>query len=72
MAMRGSGVVDPVYIDPEILTALQLYIQSDVEEVVCLTAKFINLFLTDTPFLESFEIDNFVLRNGRLIALWYV
>jgi len=70
--MRGSGVVDPVYIDPEILTALQLYIQSDVEEVVCLTAKFINLFLTDTPFLESFEIDNFVLRNGRLIALWYV
>jgi len=70
--MRGSGVVDPVYIDPEILTALQLYIQSDVEEVVCLTAKFINLFLTDTPFLESFEIDNFVLRNGRLITLWYV
>jgi len=53
------------------LTALQLYLQSSSDDVSCLVAKFFNIFLMESPFQESFEIDNFIVRNGKLIALWY-
>ncbi|KIM49085.1 hypothetical protein M413DRAFT_95490 [Hebeloma cylindrosporum] len=69
VTVRGSTLEDPIIIQPEILTALQLYLQSSLDDVSCLVAKFFNLFLVESPFLESFEIDNFILRNGKLIAL---
>ena len=71
MTVRVSALEDPIIIQPEILTALQLYLQSSLDDVSCLVAKFLNLFLVESPFLESFEVDNFILRNGKLIALWY-
>jgi hypothetical protein len=67
---RGSEVNDPIHIEPAILSALQLYMESDVEEVSCLIAKFLHLFITGSPFLEAHEIDNFILRNGKLITIW--
>jgi hypothetical protein len=69
---RGSISEDPIVIHPEILNALDLYLQSKVEDVTCHVAKFLNMFLTESPFLEAFEIDNFILRNGKIIASWYV
>ncbi|KAJ3516626.1 hypothetical protein NLJ89_g1005 [Agrocybe chaxingu] len=69
VAVRGSGVVDPVIVSSEVLTALELYIQSNVEDVACFAAKFLNLFLMESPFMEGFEVDNFILRNGKLVAL---
>jgi len=69
---RGSEVNDPIHIESAILSALQLYMESDVEEVSCLTAKFLHLFITGSPFLEAHEIDNFILRNGKLITVWQV
>ncbi|KAF8964709.1 hypothetical protein BDZ97DRAFT_1815206 [Flammula alnicola] len=69
VTVHESVIEDPVIIEPEILTALELYTQSNVDSVVCLVAKFLNMFLTESPFLEAFEIDNFILRNGKLIAL---
>lgn len=72
MNARGSGISDPVFIEPEILKALLLYLQSNVDDVVVLVAKFLNMFIMDSPFLEGFEIDNFVLRNGKLVSLWCV
>ncbi|KDR81629.1 hypothetical protein GALMADRAFT_239698 [Galerina marginata CBS 339.88] len=68
LTIRGGGVVDPVIIEPEILNALKLYLQSNVDDVSCLIAKFVNMFITESPFLEGFEIDNFILRNGKLIS----
>lgn len=68
---RSSGLSDPVFIEPEILKALMLYLQSNVDDVVALVAKFLNIFIMDSPFLEGFEVDNFILRNGKLVSLWY-
>ena len=72
MNARESGVDDPIYIDPEFLSVLEVYLQSNVDDVACLLAKFLYMFLTESPFLEAFEADNFILRNGKLVASWYV
>ena len=64
--------MDPINVEPSLLNALGVYAESDVEEVLCLTAKFLNTFLMDSPFLEPYEVDNFILRNGKFLASWYV
>lgn len=71
MGNRGSGVVDPVTIEAEILNALSLYMSTNLDDISGLAAKFLNMFLMDSPFLEGFEVDNFILRNGKIIAQWY-
>ena len=63
---------DPMIIDAKIMASLELYLGSHVEDVSCLTAKFLNMFLTESPFLEAFEVDNFILRNGKVLASWFV
>lgn len=69
--VRGSETNDPIYVEPAILSALELYMESSLEEISCLTAKFLHLFIVESPFLEPFEFDNFILQNGKLIAQWY-
>lgn len=68
LTVRGSDVVDPINVEPSLLIALGVYAESAVEEVLCLTAKFLNTFLMDSPFLEPYEVDNFILRNGKFLA----
>ncbi|KAJ7235476.1 hypothetical protein B0H12DRAFT_1141671 [Mycena haematopus] len=67
--VRGAAVTDPIVIHPDLLNILENYVTAKVDDVSCLTAKFLNIFLNDSPFLESYEVDNFVLRNGRMLAL---
>ena len=64
--------MDPMIIDAKIMASLELYLGSHIEDVSCMTAKFLNMFLTESPFLEVFEADNFILRNGKVLASWYV
>ncbi|KAJ7219313.1 hypothetical protein GGX14DRAFT_435653 [Mycena pura] len=68
--VRADVVTDPIIIHPDLMSALEAYVTagSTVHDVCCLTAKFFSTFLNDSPFLESYEIDNFVLRNGRMLA----
>uniref|UniRef100_A0A8H8CNC3 Phorbol-ester/DAG-type domain-containing protein n=1 Tax=Psilocybe cubensis TaxID=181762 RepID=A0A8H8CNC3_PSICU len=67
--VRGSTIVDPVFIEREVLNALHLYLQSNSSLVTSFVAKFLNLFImSDPPLLESFEIDNFILQNGKLLS----
>jgi hypothetical protein len=72
MNIRGSAMVDPAIIDPRIMDALGRYMGLNINDVSCLIAKFLSLYLTDSPYLEPYEVDNFILRNGRFLALWYV
>ncbi|KAF8894642.1 hypothetical protein BD779DRAFT_1502197 [Infundibulicybe gibba] len=65
---RGSMMSDPIIVDPELMNALESYTATDVDDVSVLVAKFLNFFLTDSPYLEPFEIDNFILRNGGFLA----
>ncbi|KAJ7449837.1 hypothetical protein FB451DRAFT_1286715 [Mycena latifolia] len=66
--VRGAAVTDPIIIIPELMNVLEHYITAKVDDVSCSTAKFLDTFLNNSPFLESYEIDNFVLRNGRMLA----
>lgn len=54
------------------MASLEIYLGSNIEDVSCLVAKFLNMFLAESPFLEVFEADNFILRNGKVLASWYV
>jgi hypothetical protein len=65
-------MVDPVIIDPRMMDALDRYMALDIDDVSCLIAKFLSLYLTDSPYLEPYEVDNFILRNGRFLARWCV
>ncbi|CAK5277405.1 unnamed protein product [Mycena citricolor] len=66
---RGEPQTDPIVIHAEIVHALETYLTTaTVEEVPCLIAKYLNLFLHDTPFLQSYEVDNFILRNARFLT----
>ncbi|KAF8077923.1 hypothetical protein FPV67DRAFT_1403007 [Lyophyllum atratum] len=65
---RGSVVVDPLVIDHRLMEAIGHYMAANIEDITCLVAKFLYLFLTDSPYLEPYEVDNFILRNGRLLA----
>lgn len=69
MNIRGSTMVDPVIIDPRIMDALDRYMALNINDVSCLIAKFLGLYLTESPYLEPYEVDNFILRNGRFLAL---
>jgi len=62
---------DPIIIDAQLMSVLERYIGANVEDVTCLIAKFLNMFVNDSPFLESHEVDNFILRNGRALCAWY-
>ncbi|KAJ7172444.1 hypothetical protein C8R46DRAFT_149097 [Mycena filopes] len=67
--VRGATVTDPIVVHADLMRVLEEYVAARVDEsVACLTAKFLNTFLNDSPFLESYEVDNFILRNGRMLA----
>jgi hypothetical protein len=63
-------LMDPIIIDGQLMSALECYVDANVEDVTCLIAKFLNLFISDSPFLEPYEVDNFILRNGRTLCMW--
>lgn len=66
----GSIVMDPVVIDPRLMVALDHYMSADSEDVSCLVGKFLYLFIMYSPHLETYEVDNFILRNGPCLANW--
>ncbi|GLB34930.1 putative response to drug [Lyophyllum shimeji] len=71
---RGSAIEDPLVIDPRLMEAINHYMAVNIEDISCLVAKFLYLFITDCPYLEPYEVDNFILRNGKLLATcaWHV
>ena len=68
--MRVSQSSDPIIIDLGLMDALDRYVQANIEDVSCLIAKFLNTFVTDSSLLEPYEVDNFILRNGRALSAW--
>lgn len=46
--------------------------ESNLDEISCLITKFFHLFIVESRFLEAFEFDNFIVRNVKMIAAWYV
>jgi hypothetical protein len=72
MNARMSMASDPIIMDVGLMNALERYVEANVEEITCFIAKFLNKFVTDASLLEPYEVDNFILRNGRFLCAWYV
>lgn len=66
--IRPSASRDPITIDAGMTNAIEQYVDMNVDEISCVIAKFFNAFLIESPLMEAYEVDNFVLRNGRLLA----
>ncbi|KAF8628411.1 hypothetical protein AX15_003933 [Amanita polypyramis BW_CC] len=65
---RHSSSRDPATIDANMANAIEQYVDMDVDEISCVIAKFFNVFLTESPLMEAYEVDNFILRNGKMLA----
>ncbi|KAF7976726.1 hypothetical protein HWV62_5909 [Athelia sp. TMB] len=64
----GPSSSDPTIVDAEFIKTIGAYVRSNMEDVSCLVAKFFNALVMDARYLEPYEIDNFVLRNGQTIS----
>lgn len=53
------------------MNALKLYVKGGVDDVSSLITKFLNAFVNESPLVESYEVDNFILRNGPALCSWY-
>lgn len=72
MNARASSVNDPIIVDQKLMVALRTYLNIAVDDVSCMIAKFFHMFLFESPLLESYEVDNFILRNGDMLHTWCV
>ncbi|TFK29961.1 hypothetical protein FA15DRAFT_684259 [Coprinopsis marcescibilis] len=68
LVTRASTVVDPIFIEPEILHTIGQFLQLEDAKVTSYIAKFFSLFFNHSPLVESYEVDNFILRNSNLVA----
>ena len=67
---RGVVVPDPIHVDTGFVLALGDYVNARQEEISIIVAKFLYLFVKECPSLESYEVDNFVLRNAGVLTSW--
>ena len=52
------------------MKAIKLYVEQHVDELSCLLAKFLNAFIYEAALVESYEVDNFILRNCSTLSAW--
>ncbi len=52
------------------MEVLDAYLATGIDELSSYIIKFLYAFLTESPLLESYEVDNFVLRNGQVLCRW--
>ncbi|THU91128.1 hypothetical protein K435DRAFT_727522 [Dendrothele bispora CBS 962.96] len=68
MVARASEFPDPIVVDPLLMEALETYMTAHNDDVSCLIGKFLYIFLMDSPYLEPYEVDNFILRNATMLC----
>ncbi|TBU65728.1 hypothetical protein BD310DRAFT_803111 [Dichomitus squalens] len=70
---RASTVADPIIVNAAIVDALKSYVETGLQEVSCVAAKFLDAFMHHAPLVESYEVDNFILRNGSALCtcVWH-
>ena len=67
---RNNTITDPIIVNTGLIDAIRSYVETGSDEVSCLAAKFFDAFMHHAPFVESYEVDNFVLRNGSSLCIW--
>lgn len=66
---RGA-VTDPIIVNSSIIEALKSYVEMGLDEVSCVAAKFLDAFMHHAALVETYEVDNFILRNGSALCTW--
>lgn len=54
------------------IPTLDEYVGYGNEEIAALATKCLYIFMMSSSLLESHEMDNFVLRNGKALSSWYI
>jgi hypothetical protein len=71
LGSRVQPMDDPIVVDPGILQSIAQYLRLDEWQfVISWIAIFFHLFFTASPLIASYEVDNFILKNGSLLAEW--
>ncbi|KAI6150742.1 hypothetical protein BKA82DRAFT_122595 [Pisolithus tinctorius] len=70
LGVRTEKPADPIIIDQDLMFTLDEYFRCGNEEIAGLAAKFLHSFMMNSPYLETFEVDNFVLRNAKALCSW--
>ncbi|EPQ58100.1 hypothetical protein GLOTRDRAFT_72136 [Gloeophyllum trabeum ATCC 11539] len=66
---RASAMVDPIIVDARLINCLRGYVECAVEEVSIIIAKFLDMLVKEAALLESYEVDNFILKNEEALCL---
>ena len=67
---RAPVVTDPIIVNSAIIDALQSYVETGLQEVSCVAAKFLDAYMHHANLVETYEVDNFILRNGSALSTW--
>jgi hypothetical protein len=67
---RASVITDPVIVDAKLMSAMKSYVEQHIDELSSLLAKFLNAFVNEASLVESYEVDNFILRNCNTVSAW--
>ncbi|KAI0035078.1 hypothetical protein K488DRAFT_44141 [Vararia minispora EC-137] len=66
---RGAtDAADPVSLSTRFVASLGDYVGTGPEEASTLVGRFLYMFMKDCQLMESFEVDNFVLRNANVLS----
>jgi len=63
-------VPDPIHVDTSFILALGNYVNARQEDISVIVAKFLYLFVKECSLLETYEVDNFILRNAGVLSSW--
>ncbi|KAH7914698.1 hypothetical protein BJ138DRAFT_1143394 [Hygrophoropsis aurantiaca] len=59
---------DPIIMDNTLLNIINKYVATGADDMICVIAKFLYSFTMHATLLESYEVDNFVLRNSNVLC----
>jgi hypothetical protein len=57
-------------VDTSFIFALGEYVNARQEGINVIVARFFYLFAKECSLLETHEVDNFILRNARVLSSW--
>ncbi|KAI0703614.1 hypothetical protein BC835DRAFT_1483812 [Cytidiella melzeri] len=65
---RASAVSDPVIVDPRIMNTLASLLNQEMDGLSKLIVQFLYAFVSEASLVESYEADNFILRNSSTLS----
>lgn len=71
MNTRANTATDPIIVNSALIDTLCSYVETGLDQVSCIAAKFLDAYMHQAHLVEAYEVDNFILRNGSSLCTWY-